>query len=71
MNQQIQRLDQDADKYDNTKLKAVLSLSSFVCIGIFIYQGIDWGLSTIIAGIGIFYCSIIMLILIYAIKDEQ
>jgi uncharacterized paraquat-inducible protein A len=67
----MQRLDNVADKYDNTKLKALLSLSSFVCIGIVIYQGIVFGLSTIFASIGILFYTIIMLIHMYALKDEQ
>lgn len=60
-----------AEKYDNTKLKALLSLSSFVCIGIVIYLGIIWGLSTIFASLGILFYTIIMLIHMYALKDEQ
>lgn len=67
----MQKLDNVAEKYDNTKLKALLSLSSFICIGIVIYLGIFWGIKTVFASLGILFYTIIMLVHMYALKDEQ
>ena len=67
----MQKLDSVADKYDNTKLKALLSLSSFISIGIVIYLGIFVGIKVIFESLGILFYTIIMLIHMYALKDEQ
>ena len=49
----------------------MLSLSSFISIGIVIYIGIVWGIDVIFASLGILIYTIIMLIHMYALKDEQ
>jgi hypothetical protein len=44
----MNKLDNVADKYDNTKLKGFLSLSCMICIGVLVYWGIFFGFSNIL-----------------------
>jgi hypothetical protein len=67
----MNKLDNVADKYDNTKLKSFLSLSCMICIGVLIYWGISFGLGDLLSFAGDMVYPILMLVHMFVLKDEQ
>ena len=64
----MDKLGNAAEKYDNTKLKAFLTLSCLVVIGVVVY----WIIITGVFGvIGYSIYPLLMIIHMFVLKDEQ